>query len=160
MSDNSAAIAELQGMGFDPAACALALQLHENSLHRAIDHLLSMPEAQSGGVLPASDEQQSSSRERSPPPPRLSPASVHRPPPVGDERPIFSMGFDAEQVRLALRRTGDNETRAIELLLSGPVPPADGPRPGRPFETPTDWPGTPEEFNDAMRSTMELYMQW
>ena len=160
MSDNSAAIAELHGMGFDPAACALALQLHENSLHRAIDHLLSMPEAQSGGVLPASDEQQSSSRERSPPPPRLSPASVHRPPPVGDERPIFSMGFDAEQVRLALRRTGDNETRAIELLLSGPVPPADGPRPGRPIEIPTDWPGTPEEFNDAMRSTLELYMQW
>ena len=155
MSDNSAAIAELQGMGFDPAACVLALQLHENSLHRAIDHLLSMPEAQSGGVLPASDEQQSSSREPSPPPPR--PASVHRPPPVGDERLIFSMGFDAEQVRLALQRTGDNETRAIELLLSSPIPPADGPRPGRPIETLTDWPGTPEEFNDAMRSTRAVY---
>jgi hypothetical protein len=158
MSDNSAAIAELQGMGFDPAACALALQLHENSLHRAIDHLLSMPEAQSSVVLPASDEQQSSSREPSPPPPR--PAPVHRPPPVGDERQIFSMGFDVEQVRLALRHTRDNEARAIELLLSGPVPPADGPRPGRPIETPSDWPGTPEEFNDAMRSTRGPYMNW
>jgi hypothetical protein len=158
MSDNSAAIAELQGMGFDPAACALALQLNENSLHRAIDHLLSMPEAQSGGFLSASDEQQSSPREPSPPPPR--PATVHRPPPIGDERQIFSMGFDVEQVRLALRHTRDNEARAIELLLSGPVPPADGPRSGRQIPTPTDWPGTPEEFKDSMRETKGLYMSW
>jgi hypothetical protein len=158
MSDNSAAMAELQGMGFDSAACALALQLHENSLHRAIDHLLSMPEAQSGGDVSASDEQQSSSREPSPPPSR--PASVLRPPPVGDEREIFSMGFDVEQVRLALRHTRDNEARAIELLLSGPVPPADGPRPAPDRSPPSDWPGTPEEFDDAMRSTRGPYMSW
>ena len=79
------------------------------------------------------------------------------------------MGFPVDLVRRALRRTRDNEARAIELLLQGQVdavaePAEDEPsseRRARRHETcPTEWTGTVDEFNDVMHRSIHLYMSW
>ncbi len=92
MSERSAHLAELQGMGFLPAACERALQLTNNSLDRAIDWLLSNP-AGAASVASASDSQST----------------------------IFSMGFEESLVRRALEQAGGNEERAVALILSSQV---------------------------------------
>ena len=73
------------------------------------------------------------------------------------------MGFPADLVRRALRRTQDNEARAIELLLQGQVD--DGadepsaPRRGR-DTCPSEWTGSVAEFNDVMQGSIPLYLSW
>jgi uncharacterized UBP type Zn finger protein len=204
-------IAELQSMGFHPAACSRALQLTNNSLSRAIDWLLSNPDeaaaAASGAPFSAGimsmgfdlplvrqaleqtggDEQRAitlilngqvvregASRESSPPPllpfpPHGGPLHPPFPPPLpsGDSRAIFSMGFPVDQVRLALRRSRDNEVRAIELLLSGPI--ADGEDEEespiaqisrRSSRCPAEWSGSIEDFERIMDQSMQLYFSW
>ena len=92
MSERSAQLAELQGMGFHPAACERALQLTNNSLHRAIDWLLSNPDEAAAAASGA--------------PPQLT---------------IFTMGFEESIVRRALEQAGGDEQRAIALILNGEV---------------------------------------
>jgi hypothetical protein len=73
------------------------------------------------------------------------------------------MGFPADLVRRALRRTQDNEARAIELLLQGQVDDgADEPSaPRRRHDTcPSEWTGSVAEFNDVMQGSIPLYMSW
>ena len=97
----TAHIEQLQRMGFDPTACARALQLTDNSLTRAIDLLLSNVDQPSGSAQLVDGSEvgaRAASREPSPPPPR--PDVTHdRPAPTGDARAIFSMGFPVDQVR-------------------------------------------------------------
>ncbi len=92
MSERSAQLAELQGMGFHPAACARALQVTNNSLNRAIDWLLSNPDEAAAAASGAA--------------PQLT---------------IFSMGFDESLARRALEQAGGNEQRAITMILNGEV---------------------------------------
>jgi hypothetical protein len=81
-----------------------------------------------------------------------------RPPPSGDDRMIFSMGFPADLVRRALRRTGDNEARAIEMLLQGD----DGgeEEDGSSSGVPAEWSGSHSDFASVMHRTMEIYTSW
>jgi uncharacterized UBP type Zn finger protein len=92
MSDRSAQLAELQGMGFHAAACERALQVTNNSLHRAIDWLLSNPD-------------------------EVAAAASGSPSPLA----IFSMGFDESIVRRALQQAVGDEQRAVALILNGEV---------------------------------------
>ncbi len=80
-----------------------------------------------------------------------------RPPPSGNDRVIFSMGFPEEVVRRALRRTRDNEARAIELLLQGDV--AEGEE-RRERSCPAEWTGSSNEFQQVMAGSIDLYMAW
>jgi hypothetical protein len=68
------------------------------------------------------------------------------------------MGFPVELVRRALRRTRDNEARAIEMLLQGDVAPEGEER--RERSCPAEWIGSHEEFEAVMRGSMALYMSW
>jgi hypothetical protein len=68
MSQRSAHLAELASMGFSPAASQRALQETNNSIHRAIDWLLSHPDEAAAA--------ESDSREPSPPPTRPAAASA------------------------------------------------------------------------------------
>lgn len=80
-----------------------------------------------------------------------------RPPPSGNDRVIFSMGFPEEVVRRALRRTRDNEARAIELLLQGDV--AEGEE-RRERSCAAEWTGSNNEFQQVMAGSIDLYMAW
>jgi hypothetical protein len=92
MSERSAQLAELQGMGFPLAACERALQLTNNSLDRAVDWLLSNP-AEAAAAASGSDSQLN----------------------------ILSMGFEESLVRRALEQAGGDQERAIALILNSEV---------------------------------------
>ena len=68
------------------------------------------------------------------------------------------MGFPADLVRRTLRRTSDNEARAIELLLQGD----DGgdEEDGSSSGVPAEWSGSHSDFASVMQRTMEIYMSW
>ena len=71
---------------------------------------------------------------------------------------IFSMGFSADLVRRALRRTGDNEARAVELLLQGDDGGDD--EDGSSSGVPAEWSGSRSEFHSVMSQTVDIYMSW
>lgn len=81
-----------------------------------------------------------------------------RPPPSGNDRVIFSMGFPEEVVRRALRRTRDNEARAIELLLQGDVA-SEGEAESE-QSCPAEWTGSSIEFREVMAGSLDLYLSW
>jgi hypothetical protein len=149
-------------MGFDLPLVRQALEQTGGDEQRAITLILN------GEVV-----LEGASRESSPPPPRPLPphggwSLPPAPPPLpsGDSRAIFSMGFQVDQVRLALRRSRDNEVRAIELLLSGPIADGEGSedppiaRVSRQSRCPAEWSGSTDDFELIMDRSMQLYFSW
>ncbi len=133
-------------MGFDEALVLLAMAQADGSEERAINLLLNGEVNDTAPAAPASTAAAA----------------------VADDRLIFTMGFDAELVRRALRQARNREADAVELLLAGEVNEDAGDEDEDENDegdaegdgaVPSAWEGSPEEFENAMDMSIHHYMQ-
>ncbi len=173
--------------GFPEAACARALTVTSGDVSRALDWLLANPMEAAAADPPARpviytmgfDEamvqlalsQTGGNEEQAIE--RLLNGDIHDQDAVAapssasplDPREIFTMGFDPDIVLRALRRAGNREDAALELILSGRVDEGSGDEAGDEenesgdgSSVPSAWPGEHEDFESAMDQCIHQYM--